>query len=33
MDPIGFIFFILIGLLIAAAVIIPQIEQRRNQGK
>lgn len=31
MDPIGLIFFVLILLLVLAAILVPQIERRRNQ--
>ena len=31
MDPIGQIFFIVIALLVVAAIVLPQIERRRNE--
>ena len=31
MDPIGQIFFVVIALLVTAAIVLPQIERRRNE--
>ncbi len=31
MDPIGIIFFVLIVLLLIAAIVLPKLERRKNQ--